>query len=220
MNLTPITRWLLIANVAVYGLQVLSGDAPLFDFALWPFGDRLLRSGGEIYGVGFEPWQLVTYGFMHGDLMHLALNMFGLAMFGPEVERLLGARRFVAYWFVCLVVAAFAQLAVVSFGNGEFYPTVGASGAVYGLLAAGAMLFPHRVLYLLFPPVEIKARTLAILMAAAELMHGVLGTLAGVAHFAHLGGMLGGVVLILYWRGRLAMQRERQRGRPSNYDRW
>jgi membrane associated rhomboid family serine protease len=170
--------------------------------------------------VGFAPWQLVTYGFMHGDVMHLALNMLGLVTFGPMVEQLLGQRRFAAYWFTCLVVAGLAQIAVLSFGDGDFFPTVGASGAVYGLLAAGAMLFPHNKLFLLFPPVEIKARTLAILMAAAELMHGVLGTLQGVAHFAHLGGMLGGVLLILYWRGRLSLTQARTRRRPSNYDRW
>lgn len=220
MNLTPITRWLLIANIGVFVLQQLFGDVLLLDLGLWPLGERLLRAGSDVLGVGFAPWQLVTYGFLHGDVMHLALNMFGLVMFGPEIERLLGGRRFAGYWFTCLVVAGLTQIAVLSFGQGDFYPTVGASGAVYGLLAAGAMLFPQRELFLLFPPVEIKARTLALLMAAAELLHGVLGTLAGIAHFAHLGGMLGGVLLILYWRGRLAMPSARSRRRPSNYDRW
>ena len=219
MNLPPVTLWLLIANLAVYALQQLFDVAMTADFALWPLGERLLRDGANVVPVGFEPWQLVTYGFMHADIAHIALNMLGLVSFGPIVEGILGARRFAIYWFVCVVGAAAAQLAMVALGDGAFYPTVGASGAVYGLLAAGAMLFPREPLYLMFLPFPIKARTLALLMAGAELFHGVFGTVAGVAHFAHLGGMLAGVALIPWWR--IPVQEPRPpRKRPSNQDRW
>ncbi|HVJ61229.1 MAG TPA: rhomboid family intramembrane serine protease [Tahibacter sp.] len=220
MNLPPVTLWLLIANLAVYALQQLFDVAMTVDFALWPFGERLLRDGGDIFTVGFAPWQLVTYGFMHGDIAHIALNMLGLVSFGPIVEKILGTRRFAIYWFVCLVVAALAQLAVVALGDGDFYPTVGASGAVYGLLAAGAMLFPREPLYLMFLPMPIQARTLALVMAGAELFHGVFGTLAGVAHFAHLGGMAGGIALIACWRIPPQEPSRPPPRRPSNYDRW
>lgn len=218
MNLPPVTLWLLIANLAVYLLQQLFDGVMTLSFALWPLGERLVRDAGGVFPVGFEPWQLVTYGFMHADVAHIALNMLGLISFGPIVENILGTRRFAIYWFVCLVVAGLAQIGVVALGDGAFYPTVGASGAVYGLLAAGAMLFPREPLnfFGLFP---IRARTLALVMGGAELFHGVLGTVAGVAHFAHLGGMAGGIALIAYWR--IGPQTPRPpRGRPSNYDRW
>ncbi|HJU38814.1 MAG TPA: rhomboid family intramembrane serine protease, partial [Tahibacter sp.] len=107
---------------------------------------------------------------------------------------------------------------VVALGDGDFYPTVGASGAVYGLLAAGAMLFPRLPLYLMFLPMPVRARTLALVMAGAELFHGVFGTLAGVAHFAHLGGMAGALALLAWWRVPAAELRERRP--PSNRDRW
>lgn len=219
MNLPPVTLWLVIANLAIYLLQQLFDAFLTLHFALWPFGERLVRDASDVYTVGFEPFQLVTYGFMHADIAHIALNMLGLVSFGPIVENILGTRRFAIYWFVCLVVAGLAQIAVVAFGGGDFYPTVGASGAVYGLLAAGAMLFPREPLYLMFLPMPIQARTLALVMGGAELFHGVFGTLAGVAHFAHLGGMAGGVALIAYWRiGAQTLRPPRRR--PSNRDRW
>ena len=218
MNLPPVTLWLLVANLAVYALQQLIDTTLTLNFALWPLGERLVRDGGAVHTVGFEPLQLVTYGFMHADIAHIALNMLGLASFGPIVERLLGTRRFVVFWFVCLVAAGLAQLGVVALGDGDFYPTVGASGAVYGLLAAGAMLFPRLPLYLMFLPMPVRARTLALVMAGAELFHGVFGTLAGVAHFAHLGGMAGALALLGWWR--VAPQAQRGPRRPSNRDRW
>jgi membrane associated rhomboid family serine protease len=124
--------------------------------------------------------------------------MLGLAVFGAPVERALGAGRYLAYYFACVIAAAFTQL-IVQWAAGSFSPTVGASGAVFGLLLAYAWLFPHHRIFLLFPPVPVPARVFAGGYAAIELLLG-LGTSSGVAHFAHLGGMLGGFALLHHWK--------------------
>jgi len=148
----------------------------------------------------------VTYGFMHDErnLFHLIFNMLALAMFGAQLEYIWGQRRFLTYYVVCLVGAAICQLLVGAWTlsqGGDTYPTVGASGAIFGLLLAYGMLFPHQRVMLLIPPVPMKARTLVIVYGVIELLLGVTGTMPGVAHFAHLGGMLFGWLLIRYWRG-------------------
>lgn len=205
-NLPPVTRNLLIANVLVFGLQFLLQDETTMAltrlFALWPVGHDLAvdLGGGDIAGVGFRPWQIVTYGFMHGGFMHLFLNMYALYMFGGLIERVMGVRRFMVYYLVCLVAAAVAQLAVVYFFEPDrVFPTVGASGAVFGLLGAFAMLFPREKLMLIPIPVGIPAWLFVTLYGAAELIFGVTGTLSGVAHFAHLGGLFAGLALLWAW---------------------
>ena len=203
-RLPPATRALLIANTAVFLLQFLAESSRLGGLLtylmLWPLG-----SGAEPGVPGFMPWQVLTYGFMHGDLPHLLFNMLALVMFGAQVEHVWGARRFFGYYVTCVVGAALCQLVVgaatMSMG-GEAYPTVGASGGVFGLLLAYGMLFPHQRVMLLIPPVPMKARTLVILYGVIELLLGVTGTMPGVAHFAHLGGMLFGWLLIRQWRRR------------------
>ena len=190
-TLTPIVRALLYVNLIVYGLEWLTGDLLLQTFALWPLGtDRL--SGEQ----PFEPWQLVTYAFLHdpASLWHLAGNMFALYMFGPDVESTLGWRRFLLYYFACVIGAGITQLWV---GSGE---TIGASGGIFGLLLFYGMTFPHRRLLLLFPPVPMPAWLFVTLYGVLELSLGVFGRVQGVAHFAHLGGMATGLALILYWR--------------------
>ena len=185
----PVTQSLIIANVAVFLLE-LSGGAPLVDlFALWP-------------GSGFEPWQLVTYSFLHGGVSHIFFNMLGLYMFGSDIERLFGTRFYVAYYFASVVAAALTHLAVTGLLGTPPAPMVGASGGVYGLLLAFGWYFPQRRVVLLFPPIPMSARTFVIVFGALELFFGVTGTVAGVAHFAHLGGMLGGWLMIEYRRGR------------------
>jgi membrane associated rhomboid family serine protease len=188
--MTPVTQGLLIANVAVFLLQM-SGMAALDDLALWPPGGFESR---------FEPWQIVSYAFLHGSFAHIFFNMLGLYMFGSEVERLFGSRFYAAYYFGCVVSAALCHLAVNAFMGVPPYPTVGASGGVYGLLLAFGVYFPHRRVLLLFPPVPLPARVFVLLFAVLELVFGVTGTAAGVAHFAHLGGMLGGWLMIQYRR--------------------
>jgi membrane associated rhomboid family serine protease len=146
----------------------------------------------------------VTYSFLHGNLAHLLFNMLALLMFGSQVEHLWGPRRYGIYYLVCVVGAALCQLAVgwwTMSKGGAAYATIGASGGIFGLLLAYGMLFPNQRVMLLIPPIPMKARTLVIVYGVVELFLGITGTQPGVAHFAHLGGMLFGWLLIRYWRG-------------------
>lgn len=183
-----VTQALLIANVAVFLLQSASSGLLEYWFALWPLGPR------------FQIWQVLTYGFLHGGIAHIFFNMFALYMFGSDVERLFGPRYFLIYYMVCLVSAAIFQLLVTGWIGVPGVPTIGASGAVYGLLLAYGMYFPRRMVMLIFPPIPMQARTFVILFGALELVFGVTGTADGVAHFAHLGGMAGGWLVIQYRR--------------------
>ena len=183
--LPPITQALLLINVAVFCLDIFLGSWFTRLFALWPFGG------------GFLPWQVVSYAFLHGGAMHLFFNMLGLWMFGSDLERLWGPKRFLQYYAASVLAAALAQLVVTAFFGGG--ATVGASGGLFGLLLAFGMMFPDRIIMPLFPPIPMKARTFVFVFAAIELFFGVTGTASGVAHFAHLGGMLGGWLMIL-WR--------------------
>lgn len=206
-DLPVVTRTLLIANVAIYLLQMVFGDFLLLHFALWPFGPHQpLSDGGS---VGFQIWQLVSYGFLHGSLTHLMFNMLALWMFGGAIERLFGTKPFAIYYVICVIGAALAQLVVVRYFTGGFYPTLGASGGVFGLLLAFGMMYPHERLMLLFPPIPMPAWLFVTGYGAIELFLGVTGTQSGVAHFAHLGGMAAGFVLIQYWRGRLPFKPRR-----------
>lgn len=180
----PVTQALIIANVVVYLLEIGSG-LPLLDwFALQP--------------DNFSPWQLVTYAFLHdpSSVFHIFFNMFGLYMFGSDVERLFGSRFYLWYYLVSVVAAALCHLGVIYLMGSAPVPTVGASGGIYGLLLAFGWYFPQRRVVLLFPPIPMQARTFVVVFAAIELFLGVTGTMSGVAHFAHLGGMLGGWLMI------------------------
>jgi membrane associated rhomboid family serine protease len=194
LPLPPVTQALMLICTAMFCLNFL---VPLqLWLALWPLGsDR------------FAPWQLVSYGFLHGDFLHLFFNMLGLWMFGSELERLWGQRRYMQMLLASTLAAALVQL-VFNMIVGTQAATVGASGALFGLLLSYGMLFPNRTIMPLFPPIPMKARTFVIVFGALELLMGVTGS-TGVAHFAHLGGMLGAWLLLLYWRGRLPFGRRR-----------
>ncbi len=185
--LPPITQALLLINVAVFCLDIFLG--PWFQrmFALWPLGS------------GFMPWQVVSYAFLHGSMGHLFFNMLGLWMFGSEIERVWGPRRYLHFYFASVLAAAATQLLIGLLFGGA--PTVGASGGLFGLLLAYGMLFPNRTIMPLFPPIPMKAKVFVMVYGGLELLFGVTGTQDGVAHFAHLGGMLGGYLMIRYWRG-------------------
>ncbi len=184
------TQLLLVVTTGVSALALLTGGVSLFEwFALWPLGG------------GFAPWQLASYGLLHGSLLHLAFNMYGLWMFGSELERVWGPRRLLHYYAASVLVAGAVQLLVAS-GSPIAYPTVGASGGLFGLLLGYAMLFPHRTIVLLIPPIPMPAWLFAVLYGGLELTLGVTGAASGIAHFAHLGGMLGGWLMLRYWRGR------------------
>lgn len=146
-----------------------------------------------------RPWQLVTYMFMHGNFAHLFFNMYTLYVFGTVLERVWGTRKFLLYYFVTGIGAALVHIGV-QWLTGDFALTVGASGAIYGILMGYAMLYPDSTLMLLLPPVSVKAKWLVLIFAGVELLLGVTGTQAGVAHFAHLGGLVFGLFLILYWK--------------------
>lgn len=196
-----VTGALIGANVLAFVLQAFYGEALLGPFALWPVGDRLVPELGGT--VGFRPWQLVTYAFLHGNGTHLFLNMFALWMFGRDCEAVLGSQRFATLYAAAVLAAALVQLAVAS-ASGETYPTVGASGGVFGVLLAFGMLFPRRRVVLLIPPIPMPAWLFVTLYGVVELASGVFGTAAGIAHFAHLGGMAGALVVLRAWRGRAA----------------
>lgn len=185
--LSPVTRALLLINVAIFFLLPLIGGSIASAFALWPLGQNFL------------PWQVVTYAFLHGSFAHLFFNMLGLWMFGSELERVWGEKRFLLFYAASVLAAAATQL-IVTAAMGTEYPTVGASGGLFGLLLAFAMMFPNRTI-LLFFVIPMKARYLVALYGLLELYQGVYVMNSGVAHFAHLGGMVGGLLMIRYWRG-------------------
>ena len=191
-GLPPATRTLILINVAVFLLQQVPGLGQTIGtlFALWPLGSPL-----------FHPWQLITYAFLHGGVAHIFFNMFALYMFGGALERYWGARRLVLFYLVCVFTAALTQVAV-QYPSGATEEVIGASGGVFGILLAFAWYFPKQRIILLIPPIPMPAWLFVTLYGALELLFGVTGTQPGVAHFAHLGGMLGGALCILYWRAR------------------
>ena len=191
--LPPATRALILVNVGVYLLQLTAPRAMEALFALQPLASGL-----------FRPWQLLTYAFLHDptNLAHIFLNMFALFMFGRALELYWGGRRFVLFYLVCLVAAAVTQLVVEGAQGGRAEPVIGASGGVFGVLLAFAWYFPRQRLFVIPIPIPIPAWLFVTIYALAELLFGVTGREQGVAHFAHLGGMLGGALCILYWRSR------------------
>ncbi len=212
-NLPTTTRYLLIANLLIF----------LLAYVLKGHGIDLNAIGGLHYFTAdsFHFWQPITYMFLHANFSHIFFNMFAVWMFAPVIEREWGARRFAIYYLVCGLGAALVQelvwMAMLSDLSGHYGPevvaqyayylnTIGASGAVFGILFAFGWLYPDVPMFLLFIPVPIRARIFVIIYAVVELFAG-LGSVAGltadhVAHFAHLGGFLFGWLLILYWKKR------------------
>jgi len=185
---TPVSMAIILSCAIVFLARNLSPA-----LALWP-----LESGF------FQPWQLITYAFLHGSFNHLFFNMFAVWMFGTPLERAWGSQRFATYYAVCVLGAAVAQIAVQQ-TSGDVYPTVGASGGVFGLLLAYGVMWPNNRIFLIFFPVPVKAKWFVLLYGMAELLFGLTGTMPGVAHFAHLGGMVFGVVLLWKWGWRPGM---------------
>jgi membrane associated rhomboid family serine protease len=197
-SLRPVTLLLVLANVGVYLLQMDMPERMAMTYALWPVGSGLV-----------QPWQVLSYSFLHASATHLGFNMLALLMFGAEVEHELGSLKYLLYYFVCVLMAALVQQAVTIMHVSQAGYTVGASGGVFGLLLAFGMLFPKRKLIPLILPIPMPAWLFVTLYGAVELWLGVTQTLEGVAHFAHLGGMLGGWLLLQYWlpRRRAAARR-------------
>jgi len=190
----PVIKNLLIINLLAFLAMLLADSQLLRWFALWP-----LRADF------FLIHQIITYSFLHGGLSHIFFNMFALWMFGMQLENTWGSRRFLIYYFSCVVGAALVQL-IATFLTNQVYPTVGASGGVFGILLAFGMMFPDREIMLLFPPIPIKAKYFVIGYGVIELFFATSGLQPGVANLAHLGGMVSGIFLILYWRGKLPIK--------------
>lgn len=209
IDIPPVTKRLIFANLFLFLVQQANEPLLIQHFALWPFAFPAMSDAA--FGDGFRPWQLVTYSFLHGGGTHLAFNVLALYMFGSDLERVWGAGRYFSYYLVCVVAAAVCQLAYATLSDGPENPTVGASGGVFGMLLAFGMYFPRRTVMLLIPPIPLPAWLFVTLYGFIELALGVTGTQAGVAHFAHLGGMLGGLAMILFWRGRFPPASRRMR---------
>ena len=199
---------LIIINVIMYVATVFAERFMIEHCALFYFGSPF-----------FKWYQIVTYMFMHGGVWHIFFNMFSLYMFGTVIESMWGARKFLLYYMVCGIGAGlvnelsmYLQVlpiedvrpltmdAIDTIRRVNMTPTVGASGAVYGLLLAYGMMFPNNVLQFIFPPIALKAKWMVLIFGAIELLSRLTGTMGNVAHFAHLGGMLFGPVLILHWK--------------------
>ena len=207
-NVPPVTKNLIIINVLIFVATIINEDFMIGTFGLfYPTSPY------------FRWWQVITHMFMHGGFWHILFNMYTLFIFGVVVERIIGSKKFLLFYFVCGLGAAALQmgtqyLEVQAFMNSDSQtalqslidlkrtPTVGASGAIYGVLIGYAMLFPQSKMTLLFPPVTLSAKWMVIVFAVIELFTGVVGFADGVAHFAHLGGMLIGWLLIRFWRRR------------------
>lgn len=183
----PATLTLLLLNLATFLLQQRFGPQLEYWGALWPVG------------TFFRLWQLLTYAFLHQGIAHLLVNMFPLFIFGSALERFVGTVRFSLYYLLCTLTAAATQLAVAHFEHSNA-ATMGASGAIFGILLGYAMFFPRTQLMVLFPPIPLPAWALVTIVGLVELFLGVTGLVPSIAHFAHLGGLLGGAAMILFWR--------------------
>jgi membrane associated rhomboid family serine protease len=189
---TPAVTTLLVLNGLAYYAQISAAAVMLRSFALWPLNLKYPNPSN------FEVWQLLSYGFLHGSSSHLIFNMLALWMFGKAMEQAWGTQRFVIYYLLCIVGAGVLHLLVTELGSGSGI-VVGASGGVFGLLLAYGLAFPNRQVMLLFPPIPMRAITLVIGYGILTLLMGLTGTASFIAHFAHLGGMVAGFVLIRGW---------------------
>jgi membrane associated rhomboid family serine protease len=210
-NIPPAVKNIIFINILVMLMTMIKKDFMYETFALFyptsPF---------------FHWWQPVTHMFMHGGFWHLFFNMYTLWIFGSVLERVWGAKKFLLFYFVTGLGAALVHTGVewlevqywlMKVADGlyagqsaidaiEMTPTVGASGAIYGVLMGYAMLYPDSILRLIFPPIALKAKWFVLIFAAIELVTGMTGTGGGIAHFAHLGGLIFGFLLIIFWKKR------------------
>jgi membrane associated rhomboid family serine protease len=187
--LPPVTRVILIINVVLFLLDLLTHHVILNYLALY-----------SIHTNAFEPYQVISHMFMHGNLGHIFFNMFGLFMFGRVLESVLGSKKFFILYFLSGIGAAGLQLMIYYFQQAPAI-MIGASGAIFGVLAAFAMMFPNVELMIIFLPVPIKAKYLVPIYAVFELFFGIASFKGdNIAHFAHLGGALVGFILIMIWK--------------------
>ncbi|MCH2449482.1 MAG: rhomboid family intramembrane serine protease [Gracilimonas sp.] len=202
-NFSPNTQFTLfppvIKNLLITISLAFLATVSLFGSSLTPIGEFAFRYLA-LYPIGsgnFYPWQLVTYIFLHGGLGHIFFNLFALWIFGQSIEKLWGSKRFLIYFFVTGIGAGLFQLWLAGGGNA---PTIGASGAVFGILLAFGMMYPDRYIVLLIPPIPIKAKYFVAIYGAFELFAGISNPYGGIARFAHVGGLVVGFILIKFWK--------------------
>ena len=207
-NIPPVTKNLILVNVIIFVATLINENFMIATFGLfYPTSPY------------FRWWQVITHMFMHGGFWHILFNMYSLLIFGMVVEKYLGTKKYLLFYFVCGLGAAGLQIftqyiemqafisagtpaALSSMAQLKMTPTVGASGAIYGLLMGFAMLFPDAKMTLIFPPITLSAKWWVAIFAVIELFTGITGFADGIAHFAHLGGMLIGWLMIRSWRRR------------------
>lgn len=211
MLIPPVVFLLLVSNVAIYYFQPDYPDL-LHELVLWPLGGPFLVAvGKETVEVQFQLWQVVTYSFLHGSSLHLFTNMLALFIFGIHLERLWGSGFFTKVYFFSVATAAFTQLVIMSLGAklgiSSLAATLGASGGVFGILLAFGLLFPNQKIYLLIPPMRIKAKIFVVLYGLFSLFAGLTGTFPDIAHFGHLGGMIGGFIMVRHWQSTVGRSR-------------
>ena len=196
-RISDVVKHLLIINILMFFGTNLLGEGIRMSLALYfPTSEY------------FRPYQLVTHMFMHGNLSHLFFNMFALYMFGPPLEVYWGERRFLFFYLFSGLGALGLHMLVtyIELSSGSIpamainIPMVGASGAIFGLLAGYGMSFPNNIIQMIFPPIAMRAKYFVLIYAALESFFGLQRVMPGIAHFAHLGGALFGFLLILYWR--------------------
>lgn len=208
-RIPPVVKNIIIINIIMFVATLIIGNFMYEKLSLFYFKSQF-----------FKPYQFLTHMFMHGSFVHILFNMYTLFFFGSVLENVWGGKKFLLYYLVTGIGAAILHSLVlhlqatglenaITAGNYQAYeqlrilyntPTVGASGAIYGLLLAYGMLFPNNIIGLVFPPVALKAKYFVIIFGAIELLLGLTGRDSGVAHFAHLGGMIFGFFLIMHWK--------------------
>lgn len=208
-QIPTVTRNIIIINVILYIATIINKSFMVETFGLF-----------YPASAWFRWWQPLTHMFMHGGFWHLFFNMYTLLIFGMAVEQTIGSRKFLIYYFVCGLGAAALHTGVQylqavtymnqiaegvasaasSYAMLKAVPTVGASGAIYGVLLGYAFLYPQNRMTLLFPPITLSAKWMVLIFLGIELLTGVTGTLDGVAHFAHLGGALLGWIMMVFWK--------------------
>ena len=190
INVPKAVKHIIIINVLMLVLTYLNNPLMSKWFALNPISFL------------WKPWQLVTYMFMHGGFGHLFFNMYTLFIFGSVLENVWGTKKFLTFYFVTGIGAALVNIGV-QYLTGSFALTVGASGAIYGILMGYAMLYPDSMLTLILPPVSMKAKWFVLIFAGIELLLGISNNPAdNVAHFAHLGGLVFAFLLLMFWKKR------------------
>ncbi len=202
-----VTVSLISANVIVFAMQLLFYQ---------PFLENLALTGDSIL-TGLQFWRFFTYMFLHGDLMHITFNMFVLFMFGTVIEHSLGEKKYILLYATSGVGSAIFYLILMGLtGGASNVPMLGASGAIFGVLAAYGFMFPKNIIFV-FPGIPVPAILAVAGLAVIEFVYGITGSQPGIANFGHLGGIVTGVLMMFYWKNRMRLSRSLRDRRDFEY---